>query len=266
MDSCLQASPNSAHKALTHLLHPTSLAKLAPAQHVTGTLPLLVTQNVDALSTRVLEDPSLSISFTEEEKIAAKERIFEMHGNIFVTLCTDCKATKQSYDKALCDALSDPEKYADGRYDDLKIEQLPRCGGDEWKGSNRYGRCGGLLRPDVVWFGEIPKLMGDIARTLNWCDMLIVVGTSSTVRIHPFVLLMHLPVPAANHCVLHRCTQQPDSLKLFSLTTERWPFLRLSLPISTQRPSSYSSVPARRHYRKFSAYDILFSSFHAYQQ
>ena len=37
-------------------------------------------------------------------------------------------------------------------------DKLPRCGGDEWSGSNRSGRlgCGGLLRLDVVWFGEIP--------------------------------------------------------------------------------------------------------------
>jgi NAD-dependent deacetylase sirtuin 5 len=181
IDSCLEASPNAAHKSLTHLLHPSSLAKLAPKQHETGSLPLLVTQNIDALSTRILEDASLPITFSEEEKTAAKERIFEMHGNIFVTQCTDCRATKLSYDKALCKALANPEKYAKGQYDELKVGQLPRCGGDEWNGSNRFGRCGGLLRPDVVWFGEIPKLMGDIARILNWCDMLIVVGTSSTV-------------------------------------------------------------------------------------
>lgn len=180
---CLEASPNAAHRSLTHFLHPTSLATLSPTQHATGSLPLLITQNIDALSTRVLDDPSLPFTLTVDEKTAAKERIFEMHGNIFVTQCTDCKATKHSYDKALCKALDDPEKYATRQYDDLKIEQLPRCGGDEWNGSNRYGRCGGLLRPDVVWFGEIPKLMGDIARILNWCDMLIIVGTSSIV--HP---------------------------------------------------------------------------------
>ncbi len=29
------------------------------------------------------------------------------------------------------------------------------------------GGCGGLLRPDVVWFGEVPPLMGEIARHIT---------------------------------------------------------------------------------------------------
>lgn len=60
-------------------------------------------------------------------------------------------------------------------------DQLPRCGGPSWNGSNRYGRCGGLLRPSVVWFGEIPEGLGNIGRYLNWTDMLVVVGTSALV-------------------------------------------------------------------------------------
>ena len=69
----------------------------------------------------------------------------------------------------------DPERH------DIPITELPRCGGEEWAGTNRYGRCGGLLRPEVTWFGEVPEHMGEIARRLNWCDLLLVVGTSSTV-------------------------------------------------------------------------------------
>jgi NAD-dependent deacetylase sirtuin 5 len=42
----------------------------------------------------------------------------------------------------------------------IPTDKLLRCGGDEWSESNCSGRFGGLLRPDVVWFGEVPPLMG----------------------------------------------------------------------------------------------------------
>ena len=63
---------------------------------------------------------------------------------------------------------------------EILTDKLPRCGGDDWSGSNRFGRFGGLLRPDVpvVWFGEISPFVGEIARRITWCDLLIVVGTS----------------------------------------------------------------------------------------
>lgn len=153
---------------------------------VSEKLPLFITQNVDALSIRILD--AAELGFSDEEKKMAKERIIEMHGNIFTTRCTICNATKISYDSSLCRAFSDHSRYTDGngefKYDpSVRIEDLPRCGGEEWNGSNRYGRCGGLLRPDVVWFGEVPFGMGEIGRAVNWCDLLIVVGTSLTVSI-----------------------------------------------------------------------------------
>lgn len=39
-----------------------------------------------------------------------------------------------------------------------------------------------MLRPDVVWFGEIPPQLGEIARKMTWCDLLLVVGTSALVQ------------------------------------------------------------------------------------
>ena len=70
--------------------------------------------------------------------------------------------------------------------EEIPVEKLPRCGGDSWAGSNRYGKCGGLLRPDVVWFGEVPPQLGEIARKMTWCDLLLVVGTSALVRLFWF--------------------------------------------------------------------------------
>ena len=43
--------------------------------------------------------------------------------------------------------------------------------------------CGGLLRPDVVWFGESldHEVLEDADRELELCDLCLVVGTSSVV-------------------------------------------------------------------------------------
>lgn len=39
----------------------------------------------------------------------------------------------------------------------------------------------GLLRPAVVWFGESIPLLGSIEDLIERCDLLLVLGTSSTV-------------------------------------------------------------------------------------
>ncbi|KAI0063450.1 sirtuin [Artomyces pyxidatus] len=170
----LEAKPNRAHHALASLSDPLVIARVAPSLEAVNSPPLLITQNIDSLSQRALGD------FPEEVRKAAEERILEMHGSILTTRCTSCQHIHRS-------SPSNPSPLAaalakrDGS--DIPLAELPRCGGDGWAGSNRYGRCGGLLRPNVIWFGEVPEHMGEIARKLNWCDMLLVVGTSSLV--HP---------------------------------------------------------------------------------
>ena len=54
----------------------------------------------------------------------------------------------------------------------IPLSDLPRC---------QRSTCGGLLRPGVVWFGESIPLLDDIEMLLAECDMLLVLGTSSTV-------------------------------------------------------------------------------------
>ena len=41
--------------------------------------------------------------------------------------------------------------------------------------------CGGKLRPDIVWFGEVPYHMERIYKILEHMDYLMVVGTSGIV-------------------------------------------------------------------------------------
>ncbi|TDL17589.1 sirtuin [Rickenella mellea] len=166
---CLQSQPNAAHHALASLSEPSTLFRITPSLKETSSPPLLITQNIDSLSLRALDGLPPAV------KTAAEGRLLEMHGCIFSTRCTSCQHTQRTYSSPLCSAFLSTEER------DIPISELPRCGGENWSGSNRYGKCGGLLRPDVVWFGEIPNHMGEIAQRLNWCDLLLVVGTSSTV-------------------------------------------------------------------------------------
>lgn len=137
--------------------------------------PLLITQNFDGLSFSALD--ALASRMGPADLKLARERIIEMHGSINRTVCLQCRHVRHSLDAALSPALSGITESNMGE-SVIPVEQLPRCGGPQWNGSNRFGRCGGLLRPAIVWFGEVPEGMGEIAKELNWTDLLIIVGTS----------------------------------------------------------------------------------------
>jgi NAD-dependent deacetylase len=82
---------------------------------------------------------------------AGAEDVIELHGNIFRVRC-----------------LEEGRTYV---HPDTFPDLPPRC------------RCGGMLRPDVVWFGEsLPQ--GAVARTtalMAAADLLLVIGTSGVV-------------------------------------------------------------------------------------
>ena len=78
-------------------------------------------------------------------------QVCHMHGELLSMSCQHCAATlpaMQDYDGS---------------------SHCPRC-----------SRSGGL-RPDIVWFGEIPYHMDLIAQKLGTCDLFIAVGTSGAV-------------------------------------------------------------------------------------
>ncbi len=120
------AQPNAAHKAIAKL-----------AAHAREFL--LVTQNVDDLHAR---------------GGSPKETMVQIHGDIFVTRCSDCDFQFRDTGRG-----GSPEPPAprtiypnSGRLGsiaptsaqpDQEQEDLPRC-----------PRCGALMRPGVVWFGE----------------------------------------------------------------------------------------------------------------
>ena len=84
---------------------------------------------------------------------AGSKNVLELHGNIFRMRCSNCG------------------RRAELIFRQERIVDLPRC------------ECGGLLRPDVVWFGEIiPADVWHVSLDfLGTADVAIVCGTSGVV-------------------------------------------------------------------------------------
>ncbi|XP_046914590.2 NAD-dependent protein deacylase [Dermatophagoides farinae] len=138
--------PNLAHKSLSVLEQ--NFLRNSPQRQV-----IVVTQNVDELHRR-----------------AEMKRVLELHGSLFKTRCTQCKAVKTNYNNPIVPALDKIELDELDRHIDPK--DLPRC-----------EKCTGLLRPHVVWFGEQldPFVLKQAEGLMSVTDFLLVIGTSSVV-------------------------------------------------------------------------------------
>lgn len=82
---------------------------------------------------------------------AGSKHVLEMHGSLGTCFCTECRSR---YYMA-----------------DIPLGQLiPIC-----------SKCGAKLRPNIVWFGEIPHYLFEIENKLKTCDVFIIIGTSGVV-------------------------------------------------------------------------------------
>jgi len=86
-------------------------------------------------------------------ELAGSERIVHIHGKIFESKCDTCSRPP----------FFDETPYPSGA-------PLPQCD------------CGGLIRPNVCWFGEVPFEMDTVLDQLNQCDTFMAVGTSGVVE------------------------------------------------------------------------------------
>ena len=77
-------------------------------------------------------------------------RVLHMHGELKSALCTAC-GTRSRWEAPMIDRPPCPVCHAP------------------------------MLRPDVVWFGEMPYEMGRIYRALETCDLFVSIGTSGAV-------------------------------------------------------------------------------------
>ncbi|KAG5849867.1 hypothetical protein ANANG_G00076250 [Anguilla anguilla] len=136
----------------------TPVAFAEPVARVGGRALTVITQNIDELHRR-----------------AGSRHVMEIHGSLFKTRCTSCGNVAANHNSPICPALEgkgapDPDT-SDAQ---IPVEDLPRC---------EESGCNGLLRPNVVWFGETldADILTQVERELETCDLCLVVGTSSIV-------------------------------------------------------------------------------------
>lgn len=145
-----QARPGPAHAALARL-------------EAQGRIGLLLTQNVDGL-----------------HQIAGSRRVIDLHGRIDTVRCMACghrlpRAALQAQlrslnpDWATLEAAAAPDGDADLEHRDFSGFQVPSC-----------PLCGGLLKPDVVFFGESvpPERVGAAREAQAAADAVLVAGSS----------------------------------------------------------------------------------------
>ncbi len=144
------AAPNAAHLALARL------EALGKAEH-------LLTQNVDRL-----------------HQAAGSERVIDLHGRLDRVRCMGCGALSARMDLQdelarlnpcwiALEATDAPDGDADLEGADFSAFAVPPC-----------ARCGGVLKPDVVFFGEsVPRDRVETAYAhLDAADAMLVVGSS----------------------------------------------------------------------------------------
>lgn len=87
-------------------------------------------------------------------QLAGSREVVEVHGGFERAVCVACE-----------DSLATSEIEAE-----VVAGTIPRC-----------RRCGGLVKPDIVFFGEAVKGMERAEQLVRACDLLLVIGSSLTV-------------------------------------------------------------------------------------
>ena len=145
-----RAKPNDAHRALARL-------------EAMGRSELLLTQNVDRL-----------------HQAAGSARVIDLHGRLDLVRCLGCerRTARDDMHEELArlnagwldlDAGDAPDGDADLDTADFSSFAVPAC-----------RACGGVLKPDVVFFGEnVPRdRVEAAARHLEQADAMLIVGSS----------------------------------------------------------------------------------------
>jgi NAD-dependent SIR2 family protein deacetylase len=169
-----RALPNDAHRALARL-------------EATGRSEIVLTQNVDRL-----------------HQAAGASRVIDLHGRLDLVRCMGCgqKMTREQLQDDLgrlnadwldLDAADAPDGDADLDARDFSSFAVPSC-----------RHCDGLLKPDVVFFGEtVPRDVVDTAAAhLQQADAMLIVGSSLMVysgfRFVQMAARAGIPIAAVN--------------------------------------------------------------------
>ncbi len=112
-----------------------------------------------AIETRVPEFTLVTQNIDNLHRIAGSKNLVELHGNIWRLRCSDtaCEHSKSAHENR-----------------EVPISPLPPL----------CDSCGGLLRPHIVWFGEMldPDAIRSALKATQACDFFMVVGTSAAVQ------------------------------------------------------------------------------------
>jgi NAD-dependent SIR2 family protein deacetylase len=169
-----RARPNDAHRALAKL-------------EATGRSEIILTQNVDRL-----------------HQAAGSDRVIDLHGRLDLVRCMGCghRTTRGELQEELSrlnagwldlDAADAPDGDADLEAQDFSTFTVPHC-----------RDCQGLLKPDVVFFGESVSrdLVDTAAAHLRCADGMLIVGSSLMVysgfRFAQMAARAGIPIAAVN--------------------------------------------------------------------
>ncbi len=151
-EQAYKCSPNSGHHLLSKMIN-------SDPQNKT-----LITQNIDFLHERSLNHLN----------------IYHMHGRTFESICSKCNKSYWDFNLYF-DFNSNPIREVLNPFS-IANEQLKNC---EFKrnsdGLPLSACCNDLIRPDIVWFGEMPKFTIDIQEKLGTADLFVTIGTSGNV-------------------------------------------------------------------------------------
>ena len=169
-----QALPNDAHRALANL-------------EAQGRSQLLLTQNVDRL-----------------HQSAGSRQVIDLHGRLDLVCCLGCRLRfpRKEFQQELAglnadwlaiDAVDAPDGDADLESSDFFSFVVPAC-----------TSCGGVLKPDVVFFGEnVPRdVVATAQEHLEQADAMLIVGSSLMVysgfRFVQMAARRTIPIAAVN--------------------------------------------------------------------
>jgi NAD-dependent SIR2 family protein deacetylase len=169
------------------LAHPNGTHAALAALEARGQVEVLLTQNVDCLHQR-----------------AGSRNVIDLHGRLDQVRCMGCetRSPRADFQHALLahnpgwdrlDAAQAPDGDADLEGVDFSSFQVPAC-----------PQCGGILKPDVVFFGEsVPRERVEaVHQHLQRSDAVLVVGSSLMVysgfRFVQAAAKAGLPVAALN--------------------------------------------------------------------
>ena len=216
-----RAEPNASHRAIARL-------------EGSGRVPLLVTQNVDGL-----------------HEAAGSRSVCALHGRIADVVCLACgRGSSRS-------ALQDRMRDLNPDFAEEHAAVLARPDGDvELESTDGFRvpgceACGGVLKPDVVFFGEnVPKPR--VQRCLDAVDAseaLLVAGSSLTV-LSGFRFVRHAHKAGIPVVIVNRGATRGDDLARHKVDAGCAPFLAALADLvgsgTTSQRTSYRQETSRR--------------------